>query len=538
VSEQPLSSRHDLAVGLVLGLASLGMLLWVAVKPSLAGVNSDAAVYLLLADWLSPWRATDIDFGAQLFSHYPFPPLYPLLLAIVGGGSATPVVDYVVGVFAQGVAVAASFVWARRVGCTLPAAIVAALSLAITPIALFTAMGVFSEPVYLALSMTALALVSGSRTSAGAWHGAALLLGLAAVTRSVGFFAVLALLLAWLSRTRGRSARLVPLLALAPLLLWQLTKTINGWAGGYTTGIFSLGLLPVTAALLAQLPTNLHALAYHFVRCFDSLNGQHSTVLLTILVLPAGLCLVQRLRGGMADAWYAVLYVLVLLGWPHPNHFGRFLLILLPLFCAYASHGLAQISAHGRMHVQRQLAAGLAAGLLLLVLLPSLLQVLHSIANAPNAEERQLTRISSWYGHDNLTQARASTAFSLRVLEAMAVVAAQLPEDACVSSTMAEMFMLHGRRLARSPPTQHAELVDLRTALAACPYVLLLGASTSLAADVPLYYPAARVGSELTTLLSVPLGGNDSKHPSVAILARYRAPSASTGEAHLKALPH
>ena len=531
MSEHAFSARVDQAAGLALGLASLGMLLWVAVKPTLAGVNSDAAVYLLLADWLSPWRATDIDFGAQLFAHYPFPPLYPLLLALVGGGSEVPTIDYVFDAIAQAVAVAASYGWARRIGCAQPVAMLAALSLALTPIALYTAMGVFSEPLYLALSMTALAWVAGSQISARAWQAAALLLGLAAVTRGVGIFAVAALLLAWHRGTRGRDARLVPLLALAPTVAWQLIKAFNGWQGGYTSTLFGGGVMPVGAALVAQLPTNLHALAYHFVRCFDALNSRHSTVILAILVLPAGLCFVQRLRAGWTDGWYAALYLLVLLLWPYPNHFARFLLILLPLFCAYAGLGLAQIFARGGTPGLRPFSGALVAALLVLVLMPSLLQVLHSIASAPNAQERQHARMGSWYGYDSLTQARASTAFSLRVLDVMIDVAAQLPRDACVSSTMAEIFMLKGRRWARPPPAPRAELVDLRAALAACPYVLLLGASTSPAADFPRYYPAARVGAELKTLFTMALDTNNSEHPSLAILARYQALPGPAGQA-------
>ena len=524
------------ALGLALGLISFALLLWIGVKPSLAGVNSDGAVYVLLADGLSPWRATDIDFGAQLFAHYPFPPLYPLLLSVAGGGSAVPALDYIVDALLQAMAVVASWCWARRIGCDGPTAAIAALSLAITPIALFTAMGVFSEPLYLALSMTALALVAGREISARAWRGAALLLGLAAVTRGVGLFAVAVLLLAWVWRTRGRDARLVPLLALAPSLVWLLIKASHGWQGGYTDTLFAAGVLPVAAALLAQLPTNLHALAYHFVRCFDSLNSRHSALILATLLIPAGLGFGRRLRAGQVDACYAALYLLVLLVWPYPNHFARFLLVLMPLFCAYAGLGVALMLAGGGQGGLRPFAAAATASVLLMVALPSLLQVLQSIAAAASAQERVHTRISSWYGHDSLAAARGSTAFSLRVLEVMATVGKQLPRAACVSSTMAEVFMLHGRRVSRPPPGQHADLASLRSALAACPYVLLLGTTTFPSVDFPPYYPLARVKDELTTLLTVPLDTARPEPPPLAVLARYHGPGA-TAPAPLHSAP-
>ena len=129
-------------LAMLLGVASFALFLWVGMKPSLAGINSDGAVYVLLADWLSPWRTSDIEFGARLFEHYPFPPLYPLLLAALGGGSASPQFNYAIDAWLQAWAVAASWCWARRVGCTGAGAALAALSIALTPIALFTAMGV------------------------------------------------------------------------------------------------------------------------------------------------------------------------------------------------------------------------------------------------------------------------------------------------------------------------------------------------------------------------------------------------------------
>ena len=515
--------RLSPALGVALGVASFVLLAWVAVKPSLAGVNSDAAVYLLQADYLSPWRTVDIHFGAQLFAHYPFPPLYPLLLAALGGGSGAPALNYIIDGWCQALAVVATWCWARRLGCDGPAAAIAAVSLALTPVALFTAMGVFSEPLYLALSMTALALVSGPRISPRAWHSAALLLGLAAVTRSVGALAVVALLLIWARRTGARTAPWVLVLALAPMLLWQLFKLAQGWTGGYMPTLFANGVPRVALALLAQLPTNLHALAYHFVRCFDTLNSPHSRVVLALLLIPAGWVWAQRLRAGQIDACYVGLYLVVLLLWPYPNHFSRFLLVLLPVFCAYACLGTRGLLARCPLAALRVRASALTALVLLVVLLPSLLQVIQSIATASSAPAPMVTRISSWYEHDSLAAARRSTAFSLRVLAAMQTLGAQLPRDACVSSTMAEIFMLHSRRLSRRPPPHSQDLSSLRAALAACPYVLLLSSSPAPAADYPSYYPLARVADELATLTTV---ASDTVHPAqqpLAILARYRA---------------
>ena len=514
-------------LAMLLGVASFALFLWVGMKPSLAGINSDGAIYILLADWLSPWRTSDIEFGARLFEHYPFPPLYPLLLAALGGGSASPQFNYAIDAWLQAWAVAASWCWARRVGCTGAGAVLAALSLALTPIALFTAMGVFSEPLYLALSMTAFALVAVPAPSTRAWYGAALLLGLAAVSRGVGLFAVLALVLAWAWRTHTKRARLTALIALAPPLLWLLLKASQGWHGSYTHNVFGAGLWPVLHSLIEQIPTNLRALAYHFVHCFDSLHGRHSVLITSLLLVPAAFTWLRRLRGAELDAIYLALYLAVIVMWPHPNHFARFLLVLLPVFGAYAALGVsAMLRSSGQPALARH-GATLTAALLALVVAPSFLQIVLGIAKAEGAEEGVQARISTWYGHDSLAEARRSTAFSLRVLSVMTELGTRVPHDACVSSTMAETFMLQARRYSRPPPTERHDIAALRAALTQCPYVLLLGATAFPAADFPPFYPAARLAGELEALHSVPRDPAQTDGPPLAVLARYRGPQAA-----------
>ena len=527
VDEPPSARALRPGLAVLLGVASFALLVWVGAKPSLAGINSDGAVYVLLADWLSPWHAHDIEFGARLFEHYPFPPLYPLLLAALGGGSASPQLDYVIDAWLQACAVAASWCWARRAGCDGAGAALAALSIALTPIALFTAMGLFSEPLYLALSMTAFALVAGPAPRPRAWHSAALLLGLAAVSRGIGLFAVLALLLSWISRTHSKTARLTPLLAVAPPLLWMAVKASHGWHGSYTHNVFAAGWWPVLHSLIAQIPTNLHALAYHFVRCFDFLNGQHSAVIATLLLVPAAFTWVRRLRDAELDAIYLALYLGVIVMWPYPNHFSRFLFVLLPLFGAYAAMGVsALLSASGQAALARH-GASLAAALLLLVVAPSFLQIVLGIATAEGAEEGKQARISSWYSHDSLAAARRSTSFSLRVLRVMTELGTRVPHDACVSATMAETFMLQARRYSRPPPSARDDVAALRAALTQCPYVLLLGTTVFAAADFPPFYPAARLSGELEILHSVARDPAHLDGPPLAVLARYRGAQAA-----------
>src|SRR5678815_4616641 len=61
-----------------------------------AGFLSDDAVYLLMADGFSPFRPAEPGLTAYVMREALFPPLYPLLLAVLGAGSGTLVWAHVI----------------------------------------------------------------------------------------------------------------------------------------------------------------------------------------------------------------------------------------------------------------------------------------------------------------------------------------------------------------------------------------------------------------------------------------------------------
>lgn len=518
------------------GGACAALLAWIGVKASLAGLNSDAAIYLLLADALSPWRTNDAGFALDLFGRYPFPPLYPALLALLGGGSAAPAWNLALDAALQAGGSVAALAWARRAGATWPLALVASALLAVAPVALFTAMGVFSEPLYLALSFAAFALVATPNPDARAWRAAAALLGLAALARTVGLCAALALVVAWAWRGRRAGGPWVPLLAFAPALAWRVWKTLAGWQGGYTDALFAAGLAQVLPDLAEQLGVNLRAIAYHAPRTLDLLGGDPAAWTCALLTPLALLGWSRRVVAGAPDALYLALYAAVIVVWPYPNHYPRFLLVLLPLLATYAGLGLAALL--NRVGAARWSgpACGALALVLAAVLAPSALQILGSVARAEDARAALYTRLAAWYEADSASEADARVAYGLRVLEAMAALGAHVPAEACVSATMPEMVMLHARRLAVKPPGADADDATLTAALARCPYVLLLRATAFPDREYPFYYPLARLPRDLEVLYSVPLTPGAAGDEALALLVRARAarpvPPRSAGQAN------
>lgn len=520
------SARH-LLPALLIGVLAYAGFFAVGVKPSFDGINSDAAIYIVMADRLSPWRSQTFDFAQQVFALYPFPPLYPMTLAVVGADSTTPTLIYTIDAALLAIAAAASWLWARRAGGALPVAL-ATVAVNLTPIALFTAMGVFSEPLYLALTMAALALLASNAPSSRHWLAAATLLGLAAVTRSVGIFALPPLLFIWWRRAAVREPW-VPLAALLPTLIWSAVKWRYGWHGGYTDGLFTAGLWPGLMALLHQIPTNLQALAYHLLRCFDILGNRYSAVACTLLAALAGLALAVRTRRVALDALYVAAYMTVILLWPFPNHYPRFLWVILPFFAAYACWGaglLVELLGQARLASAASLAT---AAVILCITLPSTLLVTLQIVRADSAQQRIYTRVGEWYGYDRASDANRVMSYAARVRHILEQIGAQLPAGSCVTSTAPERVMLHAGRFSQRPPASNRPLPALRASLAACPYVLMLRARAWPAINEPLYYPQNRVATELETLRIDLLDPAQAHSPPLVILARYVGTQRATG---------
>ena len=95
----------------VLGLGAL--VLGLAWHEQPVGVVADDAIYLLMADRLSPFAAGTSD-SAFIDRYTHFPPLYPLVLAALGGGSEAILPARLVSAGCLMLGLLATWAWLRR----------------------------------------------------------------------------------------------------------------------------------------------------------------------------------------------------------------------------------------------------------------------------------------------------------------------------------------------------------------------------------------------------------------------------------------
>ncbi len=511
--------RAGRLIALSIGIFAALVFAFVSVKHNLHSVNSDAAVYVLLADFYSPYRAHSISFVDHLFEHYPFPPLYPWVLGMLGGGTAIPSVNYAIGSCLLAASSMLIFMWIRAQGGDVFQASAVPILVALTPSAMFVAMGVYSEPLYLLLSFAGFNTLTHAQPGIR-WYGSAALFGLSALARSVGVFAIACFIAYWLIKTRGRRYRGAPFIAVALPACWSVLKWVRDWHVSYIDSIMGDGPLAALGNIAEQTPVNLEAIWFHFVRTFDLLGSPYVATTLVILMVPATFAFLRRLRAGEMDALYVGVYVLVLASWPYPNHMQRFLLMILPFFIIYTLWGTVELQRLSASKLVRQLSRWGAVVLFACITVPSTLFItvqIHQYADSPHAHK---TKSPEWYGHDSQAESLAAIDYRDRMLAAITTIKPQVPEDACVTSTISEVVQLHARRKSLRPPLADADLDALVQHVSTCPYVLMVK-TFAFPPSYTFYYPLNELKAHLRLIHSITMDPEHMDGEALLLLARY-----------------
>ena len=126
-----------------------------AVQGSVAGLAVDDAFYLLMAD--RQFGHLDGEPGLlALLATRSYPPLYPLVLGLFGGGSDSLLAASITNAALILMWVACLLAWLLRAGVAPAGAALLALAAAFAPFTLYHAQVLWSEHLYLLLQMLAL----------------------------------------------------------------------------------------------------------------------------------------------------------------------------------------------------------------------------------------------------------------------------------------------------------------------------------------------------------------------------------------------
>ncbi len=331
-------SRAHGSAWLLAVLVVVAIYLPFTVAARVAGFVADDAIYLLMADYYSGLYA-ELPMLHYLRSVTHLPPLYSVLLAAAGGLSTQLDIAHLVQTL---VLIAALLAWAlvaRRLLARDDAAIVVLLTLAALPATVLFSTEIWSEFLYLLLTGVAIKLALAAERRPGLWLGAALLVGLGAITRSFGIVAMIAIMASVAVHAR---AWLLPVIVIAsaPLLAVQYLEL-----GGGTNYLEIFQARVADAGALRQfLSSNLDALGDAFVALFSLRWTPFTAIVLATALGLSAIAWLRRLHALRFDAIYVLGYLVVLVIWPFPNVAYRLVYPLAPLFVIYAALGAGVIT--------------------------------------------------------------------------------------------------------------------------------------------------------------------------------------------------
>jgi hypothetical protein len=457
------------------------------------GMVADDAVYLLMADHFSPYAPALRDSAAFITQNSSFPPLYPLLLALFGASSAAIAWAHAVMSTFLIVAIGVCCLWISRETQRWTSGLALALVFAPLPGTVRFSLDLWSEHLYLLVTMTTLYFAVRTDPSPRHWLIAAIAASAAALTRTVGLSLLVAFyVVLMVRRPRGKLALVG--VSVLPLLLWGVLARHQVAQQSYSLIVSSAySNHPITQALVIAKRNAVglfHGLA-------DDLVGPSShfgTSLTTGFAALWAVGCLQRLRKLELDAVYVGLYLTVILLWPNPYHAARFLYPLLPVALFQGFAVVQWFAASLKRTPIRAMVRGSYPVALAIALLPTLLLTAQRFYQPREPQIAAFRRSSVWLMHPDAEVGRHNARILAALAASFKASGAVVNGSDCVFSVHQEMFMFYARRLSFAPPLPGASDADFWKDMRRCGYVYVNWTNSH-----PFYppgYPQKRLGKE------------------------------------------
>lgn len=324
----------------------------------------DGGSYLIMAKHFSPYSVAP-PLIEQAYLSEQYPPLYPILLAYAGGAEDIAQAHLVnILLFVFGTALLA--LWAARLLNSHWLSLLACLVYVSSPGVWPMLLRIVSEELYIVLTFGVFLVARKAKSESGIWLVVlTLLLTAVVLTRSTG----VTLIIAWglyllFSRSGERPSGWASTISLAvpvlAVLLWHITRQ-SGIEDLYGSELeVLLNRFSNSQALYTDLAGYLITQSEAFIESWlgalmlmwqPGVNIRTFASLFLMVLVIGGWLL--RIRNNCLDAWYVLFYVGMIIAWPFPGQFYRFILPLFPIFVVYALLSAQGIASRNTMSISR-----------------------------------------------------------------------------------------------------------------------------------------------------------------------------------------
>lgn len=407
----------------------------------LAAFGGDNAVYWMTASHYSPWSQS-APYQEHFAATSIYPPLYPLLLGLAGGGESLLAAHQLTAAFLA--ATLPLVYWlARHLGMTASSALLIVVCFLAARITLMEAVQLHSEHLFTLLSLAAISL-----TLAAADHPsqqrtrlalAVVFVALAYLTRTFALALAAAFVVSVVMQRRPGRWWAAAAVVLA-IVVWNIA------ASGENRYFNAMLSLYSDAGYGARLASNGEWFWRKWTWCFgqDALNGYRPNLALVI----GALCLfgsALRARDFHIDGLYVGAAAALTLIWPYPAEYERLFYPLLPILFCHGVMASRYLVAKSSMPAAKSLAAIAVIGLVIACELPFAILFAGRLSEPlPAADYAPYRRSPAWYDAEPGT-AIASVAYQHSVSSALKDIAASglIPNGECMRAIKASIATVH-----------------------------------------------------------------------------------------------
>ena len=466
---------------LAFGLVCIAVMSFVSID-QLTSLGSDNVSYLLMAEWFSPYQTTP-EIISEAASRQTYPPLFPLVLALLGASSDYLWAHRIVGVSFL-LACIFLYLLAKKMLHSEALSIVVVVGFVIMPASWVNLLGILSENQYLAISLAVCLLFRHS--SQHWWHFVFLSVMVTALvlTRSVGLSMVVALLIAaWLgSATFPKSRFRWVLVCVTPVIvtiIWSQFLAASSEAHYLT--LWSNLVRDISESGIREV---LNLLAFQGTRIFEAMvtafihhwtTESEITFFLLLLLLAIGLMdLLARLRRKELEAIYFLTFLGVLLLWRAEGQMWRLVYPIIPLSLIFIVSGINRISRQAVFGRLDRLACIFLCGIFLTTLMAGGLFIFGRHQALQTDDPRAYRHMTSYYQVISVSDAITKAQTELGIINGLKRVAV-LTEPGARVAWFSPMYvhLLSKRRSVSIPIKSDTEKIEALLKRSRVDYVFL-----------------------------------------------------------------
>ena len=489
--------------------------IYLSTHNEIVGLVADDAIYLLMADYFSPYFQALSKSAAFVMQTSQFPPLYPLLLALLGASSSSLIFAHFITTCFFIISAIFYYYWSSTVNNDNSIGKYLVLIYICLPASLILNIDLWSEHLYLALTLLSLFLIEKARFNEKYFLIASIIIGLIPLTRLVGLTFIIAYFI-YLHFSKVKNKYCYFLISIFPFIIWKLISTSFYHSEIYHDTVTSFYRYDLWTHIKYLFNTQLVNLWYGWHECFDIRKNLFSSFVCGSVLIMALVTWTKRLKKKAIDSLYLLFYFLIIWVWPDENHNMRFVFPIFPILLCYSYMSLCVVLERDFSSYLKLFIKTSSMIIILVTFLPTNLYAANRLLKNIPQELAAYKNTKYWLIVDNKVEFIESVRIMDKMMLSYVLAGSHVPKDECVYTAHQESFMYYARRLAFPLPLPNdLSKSDNRENLNKCDYVHIL--HTNSHPKFPGGYPLNFIKNNSDVLMKTKLS-DKSNSPVIAEL--------------------